>query len=63
VLDSIVREVEAISPALVVDSFRTVIRSAAAADGGDVLLDHFIHRLGRGHLRPTQQHCGHDQSS
>lgn len=46
VLGSIVREVETISPTLVVvDSFRTVIRSAAAAEGGEAELQGFIQRL------------------
>lgn len=46
VLDAIVREVEARSPALVVvDSFRTVVRAAVARERGELELQAFVQRL------------------
>lgn len=46
VLDAIVREVERKSPSLVVvDSFRTVVRAAAASVGGELELQAFVQRL------------------
>jgi len=46
VLDAMIREVEATNPAIVVvDSFRTVIRSASATGGGSMDVQAFLQRL------------------
>jgi circadian clock protein KaiC len=46
VLDAIVREVEAVSPGIViVDSFRSVVRASRGAAGGDLELLGFVQRL------------------
>ncbi len=46
IMGRIVQEVEATNPAVViVDSFRTVIRSNARSETGDLELQHFVHQL------------------